>query len=446
MNKFVLPSLVLSILLYSCSQSSSDIEASDTEQIERIETVELTEEVVTPEFTSFGTIAYIDKADISSMLEGIVERIPVEEGDHVEVGDLLAVIDKQQLEIQRSEAEAEIVSAEAAVELAKSQLQDGEKNIEAQFISIRNAEAEIAQLQRELEQISRTYENKQQLFEIEGVTAEEMESLKTRLRSTETKLFTAKGELAIQQIGFRDIDIRNAGHKIPADPLERKQLLIHLNTRTLQTKLEVAQAGLNAARSNLKSINLLISRSRIRAPIAGIVAQKNVYLGEKASPDEPLFTIFSEKRLVVQSEVTEQAVDSIQPGQHTKIRTDFSEREYSGSVYFIAPYQNPESRTTAVKISIDDPVGLRPGMFVRFTIETGVPEKALTVPKSALLEEGETSYLFLVRRSRLFKTEVRVGEERENSVIIQSGVRQGDIVARHARRRFSDGMKVTVPE
>jgi RND family efflux transporter MFP subunit len=442
---FTLSAAALLLVPSSCSRQSSDrATVIDEEVTERVSVAEVNEETIRSEFSSFGTVSYLDKADVSSLVEGTVVRLLVDEGDRVTKGELLALIDTEELDIKQSEAEAEIVSAEAAVELARQQLEDGKKQIEAKFISIKNAEAKIEQLKAELEQVSRNYENKKQLFEIEGVTAEELQSLLVQKKSAETELFTAEGELAIQNIGFRDIDITQAGLSVPQEEEERIKVLIEVNTRTLQAELTVAEARLHAARSNLQSVNLLISRSEIRAPIQGVIAAKNIYLGEKASTETPLFTIFSQNALIVQAEIPEQETRLIQKGQRVEIRSDLSDRCYTGTLYFIAPYTNAESRTTAAKIRLDDVSSLRPGMFVRLTIETGEPYSALVVPVSALIKEETGTYLFLVRNSRLFKTQIEVAKEEDDRAVISSGISQGDIVAVTPGADFSDGMEVEI--
>ncbi len=436
--------LLLLLIALSCKNETEQ----KTEAKKEIISISVAQkEMISSEFRSFGMIVYFNKADVFPTTEGNIENIYAEEGMEVEKGQILARLMQQKLLIRKEEAEAEIGSKKALVELSEEKLKEAVKAIEAKLININNTEAELEQKKAEFENISNIYENKKKLFEVEGVSKEELESIKTQYLSYKTKLAQTEGDLEIRRIGFRDCDIIKAGYEVPEDYEARKKIQVKINTRMLEADKKVSEAELNAALSNLRTIDLFISETIIRAPISGIIGSRYLDMGEKATPESQLFTIFNIKKVYIQVDVSEKDLSQIRLGQKALIDIEGG-KSYTieGTVKLISPYINPETRTARIKIEADNTHKLlSPGMFVRVKIITGLPEEKIFIPEGSVLTDQEGNfYLFLVRNNRLFKKQVEVGTKHEDRIIIVDGIEEGDLICLNPSVSFKDGTEVEV--
>ncbi len=432
-------------IMLACNRSPQENSAQFAK--EQIRTVTVISKTISLEFQSFGTAVYFNKADVFPTTEGYIESIDVEEGMKVKKGRVLAKINQQKLLIRKDQIEAEVHSKQALQYLAQEKLQEGIKTMDARFITIKNAEANLEQKRIELENISNTYENKKKLFEIGGVAEEELKNVKIQHLSAQSKLLQTEGELEIQKIGFRDEDIMKAGYEVPNTEEERKQLLIKINTRMLEAEKKVAEAQLNAVLSELKNIDLLLKETIITSPISGIIGSRYLDIGEKATPDKQLFTIFNIDKIYVQIDVSEKDLVKIKTGQMAVIiHEEDVTNKIEGEVKLISPFINPETRTARVKILVDNNGrDLIPGMFVRVTIITGKPQNHLLVDQDSVLTDNQNAtYVFLVRNNILFKREVIAEFIYKDKIVITKGLEKGDIICKKPSLSYRDGLEVEV--
>ncbi len=413
-----------------------------------VEVLIAAEQPVAPEYRTFGTVVFSAKADVFPSTEGRIERILVEEGTEVASGQLLAEIERTRLLIEREQAQAEVGSRQALLHLAEQKLAEGARQVEARLIAVSNAEAEVAQRRAECDRVSAVLENKRRLFEIQGVSREELEAARTEYLDARTRLVQAEGALQIQRIGFREEDLAAAVEVVPTDPAERRRLLIATNTGTLEAERRVAEAQLQAARSRLKTIELLLAETAVRSPVSGIVGSRYSDPGERATPDRPLFTILCTDRVDVQVDVGEQDLPRISLGQEARVEVEdvSGRRELAGRVRLVAPYVSPDTRSVRVKIAVDNPGrSLPPGLFARVVILTGPPRRAILLPRETVIaDQNGSPCVFLVRGGRLYRQGVQTESHGEASVVVLSGLREGDRVVREPSVALREGMEVEV--
>ena len=92
---------------------------TNDDKILSVEKVEVLSSKLLQDISSFGTISYSGKNDVTVQVEGILKKLHVKEGDKVHAGQVLAQVENIQLEIQRQQGETAVNSAEAGVNLAK---------------------------------------------------------------------------------------------------------------------------------------------------------------------------------------------------------------------------------------------------------------------------------------------------------------------------------------
>ncbi len=97
-----------------------------------------------------------------------------------------------------------------------------------------------------------------------------------------------------------------------------------------------------------------------------------------------------------------------------------------GMTRFCCP-ENPNA-IALTRALIDNPGPLRPGMFARGQIQTGLGQLSLTVPASAVLEDGAAKVVFVAQGGKYQRREVTIGNESNGRIEVKSGLKQGETV------------------
>jgi membrane fusion protein YbhG len=293
-----------------------------------------------------GTIEAVE-VTVAAKTSGQVEKILIEEGSRVQVGDELAAIDSDSLAIQ-------LRQAEAGVDLARSQLDLLLKG--ARVEDIRQTEEAAKQAEANLFLAGEDLKRIRNLYEKESATAKMREDAEARY-----KVAQAQSEAAQQAL------------------LKVRKLSRPEEVRAAQARLAQAEAG----RDLLKKT---INDATIVSPVSGLVTHKAVEAGEFVGPGTPLLTIADLDKVRLNIYVTEVELGRVRLGQPAEIRVDsYPGRSLSGTVIFISPeaeftpknVQTKEERVKLVyriKVEIPNPEGiLKPGMPADAAIMTGAP-------------------------------------------------------------------------
>lgn len=162
-----------------------------------------------------------------------------------------------------------------------------------------------------------------------------------------------------------------------------------------------------------------------RAPVSGVVLEKNVIAGQRVMAGDVLYRLVDLSTVWVEGEVFEQDLRGVALGQATTATFDaLPGTRWSGRVTFIAPTLAPETRTIRVRVALAN-VGLqlKPGMFATLRLSGSARGAVLTVPRSAVLATGERMLVF-VRQSdgSLVPREVEVGASSADRIEIVRGL------------------------
>jgi RND family efflux transporter MFP subunit len=172
-----------------------------------------------------------------------------------------------------------------------------------------------------------------------------------------------------------------------------------------QARLEVARAQLQRAESSLESAKIRLTYTKVNAEWNDgdsdrVVAERFVDEGDTVSANEPLFSIVDLSPITGTIYVTERDYGQIALDQAATLVTDaFPSEPFSGHVVRISPVFRQESRQARVELRVDNPAQrLKPGMFIRVTLELAREEQATIVPEGAIASRGETTGLFVVNK------------------------------------------------
>ena len=168
------------------------------------------------------------------------------------------------------------------------------------------------------------------------------------------------------------------------------------------------------------------------APLDGIVMDKAVLAGQRFAAGDTLYRIADLSTVWVLADVFEQDLAAVRAGEAVAIRlTAYPGQTFEGTVAFIYPTLNPTTRTAKVRIELANPDGLlKPDMYATVMIAAGGSgQDVLTVPESALLDDG-TRQIVLVERSpgRYQPRVVTIGRRGNGDVEITSGIAAADKV------------------
>ncbi len=416
----------------------------------RVAVAEVTAEMMPQRLSVFGTVTHRSKADVYPRTEGRLVELFAEEGDRVGRRDPLAQLETVQLDISLDQAQAAVESKRALLRLAREKLAEGRRSVEAQLLGIEKMEQEVTQKRLEAERLEETLKNRERLFQVGGVPEGELEALRTQYQGAQTSLLQAQKDLEIARIGFRDQDLLEAGRGVPTSETRRAELLVELNVQRLAAEVQVAEAELTAALAELSRVEVLREESLVRTPIAGVVGRRYLDLGEKASPETLLYTVFDTDSVYAEVHISEEEITAVRPGQAAELSVEqgTEERSLSGGVYLIAPFVDPQSRATRVRILLDNRTGsLVPGVFLRGSIEVGPPQRALALPLSAVALDGpEGNEVLLVRENTVFRRSVETGEISGGRIVIVEGLEEGDLVVADTSRSLPEGTTVEVVE
>ena len=205
------------------------------------------------------------------------------------------------------------------------------------------------------------------------------------------------------------------------------------------------------AKHALELAELELSRTVIRAPIAGMVVTRHLDVGATVSDGTPVYDLADLDPLYADINIPERHVTQLGPGQEVRLAADATNAEASAIIERIAPAVDPTTGTVKVTVAVKGNSGLRPGAFVRVDIVTDTHHEALVVARSALVAEGRRWHLYRLTDDDLVEQiEVVLGFESGDRVEIdhatdsEVALSPGDQVVILGAPALSDGAKIRV--
>jgi HlyD family secretion protein len=264
-----------------------------------------------------------------------------------------------------------------------------------------------------------------------------LQDLKAQLRNEQAALDIKR--LEVERSGFESAGIRRVIE------LEFRQAEIKLNKikRNLELKpkldsldLRVQQIKVNQKENELKAAQETLTRLVVNSPIDGIfVVEVNwrtgqtIKLGDEVYLGNPVAMIPDIRTMKVKGFVMENDISKIKPGLNVIIRLDaLPSVPFHGKITSIGKVciQRDDKKVfmTEVLISESDQ-RLKPGMTVSCEYITYEGENEIYAPSNCILEENKHFYLFIKRRGKLRKTEVKTGPSNNMYTIVSGDLRPG---------------------
>ena len=203
-----------------------------------------------------------------------------------------------------------------------------------------------------------------------------------------------------------------------------------------QSRAQAAADSLNvvAARAHYNAAAQMASYLHLTAPFAGVITERNLSpgaaVGQGGPGALPLFKIRQISRLRLRVAVPEAYVADMHQGStvHFSVKS-YPGRTFTGRITRLAGNVQVATRSEQVEIDIPNPGDeLKPGMFASAILPITQPQSSLFVPKSAIVNTSERTYVIQVASGRTELIDVQAGDENNGQVQVFGNLKAGDVV------------------
>jgi membrane fusion protein, copper/silver efflux system len=200
-----------------------------------------------------------------------------------------------------------------------------------------------------------------------------------------------------------------------------------------KTKLllwDISESQINRLQKSKKPT----TRLDILSPTSGYIISKSIIEGGHVQPGQTLFRIADIKKVWILGDVYEYELPFVKLGQKVTITAQsFPGRYYSGSISYIYPTLDPETRSVKIRIEMENPdEAFKPGMFTDIQIEVDEGTQ-LAIPENAVLDSGIRKVVFISKGNGVFTPgEVALGSLVNGYYPVREGLTKGDVVVRSA--------------
>jgi membrane fusion protein (multidrug efflux system) len=229
-----------------------------------------------------------------------------------------------------------------------------------------------------------------------------------------------------------------------AQALKQAQAISAEQFDQLASQLRVDQADTESAQETLAMARKKLGDTEIKAPFSGSVQKRMVSLGEYVAPGKEIYELIATDPIKLRCPMPERFVPFARVGMPVKLTVDADQgASYAGKITRIAPALDESSRTLLIEAEVANPDGaLKPGFFAHVTMDLG-HDRALFVPTAAVLRYAGVARVFVVDQGVVRAREVTTGSVVGDQTEITGGVKEGERVAVSNVDRLADGTAVT---
>ena len=474
---------VASLLLAACASVGAASNATTGNETVKVERGTLRVNV-----NGNGTVQPEQSAELNFSSNGTIDKVLVKEGAAVKKGDVLATLDPRDLDQQVLQMEANLETAQArleqaktgnakeedkraakaSIDIAKAQLEKAKTgnvtraDIDAAQAQVDQAQAQLrkarqggtqadidvaqAQINQAKAQLRKARQSGTQA-DIDAAQAQ-VDQANAQLRkvrqggtqadidAAQAQINQARAKLVKLQEGGTPADIEAAQAQVNQAQAQYDKLL----TPATPSDLAIAQAAVRQAQAQVAAAKLDRDRTTLKAPFDGVVTAVNVSSGDTvgaAAANAPITVVDARQRHVDVS-VAESDVAQIRPEQLAQVTLDaLGSEPITGTVTYIAPsatvVQNVTTYTIRVDLPEDNPA-IRVGMSASVAIGVAEKKDVLLIPNSAVRTEGNKHIVRLKtgssgKNDTFADTQIRTGLANDVQTEVISGLKEGDVIA-----------------
>jgi HlyD family secretion protein len=366
------------------SHGSSKIDPS---KLAKVEKGDLAKSVV-----ATGKVEPITKVEVKSKASGIVKKLYVEYGDRVKKGQLLAQLDK-------AEIEAGVEQSRAALLAAQANLKGSEADFERAKVDAEGPDVPL---------LKRAYERNLEMQRSGVVSQSALDDAEKDYRMAVNKQNVARAQMTV-----------------------------------LQAKIAQSQAQVAEDQANLKQLEEQLNYTDIVSPIDGIVLSRDVEMGDAVSSILVLgssatlvMTIGDTSQVYVKGKVDESDIGRVYLKQPARIKVEsFKDKTFNGVVTKISPMGVEKDNVTTfeVRVSIDNPGGeLKAEMTANAEIILDEHKNVLQIPEGSIIYDKDRKASVEVPdpkgKDGQRKVAINIGISNGAKTEVLSGLKEGDQV------------------
>jgi len=320
----------------------------------------------------------------------LIERT-VDEGDAVKPGQIIARLDRDQLQRQREQAQAALAAAQAQLAQAETAVRWQRETLAADVAQrradlqatearlaelksgsrpqeIQEAKAAVENAEAELTRARGDWDRAQVLYKNDDISKSQYDQFRTRFASAEAVVKQAKERYALVEAGPRQEQIQAA-----ASQVDRGRAAVRvgeantLEVRRREQEIGTRRAEIERARAQVAAVDVQLADTVAVSPVGGVVLVKAADVGEVLAAGTPVVTVGDIDHPWLRGYINETDLGRVKLGMKVRITTDsYRGKAYSGRVTFIASQaeftpkqiQTQEERVKLVyriKIEVDNP-------------------------------------------------------------------------------------------
>jgi HlyD family secretion protein len=344
----------------------------DPTKLAKVERADLAKSVV-----ATGKVQPITKVELKSKASGIVKKLRVDAGDKVKVGQVLAELDREEIEARVSQARAQLQASEANMKGSAADLERAKVDAESPEVPL----------------LKRAYERAKNMAKDGVVSASALDDAQKNYELALNKQNVAKAQLIVGN-----------------------------------AKVGQAQAQVEQDRANLKQLVEQLNYTTIVSPIDGIVLSRDVEVGDAVSSILVLgssatlvMTLGDTSEVYVKGKVDESDIGKVYLGQPARIKVEsFKDKTFTGKVTKISPMGVEKDNVTTfeVRASINNPGGeLKANMTANAEVILEEHKSVLQIPEGALIYDKE-------KRASVEVPDPK-GKEGKRKVAVKIGISNG---------------------
>ncbi len=216
------------------------------------------------------------------------------------------------------------------------------------------------------------------------------------------------------------------------------------------------EANLRNNRAQVAQQQAIVDKKTLRAPFAGHLGIRQVDLGQYLAAGTAIVTLQALDPIYLDFLLPQQSLDQIKVGQPVKVKVDtYPNKIFFGKVSSINPRVETSTRNVQVRATLTNVEHkLLPGMFATVDIDTGSPQKLVTLPQTAISYNPYGNLVYVVDdkgkgpdgkpRLAARQTFVTTGATRGDQVAVLKGVKEGDVVVTGGQMKLRNGVPVVV--
>jgi HlyD family secretion protein len=396
---------VLLILLSACSKEPAAKEPIVPVQVAAVEKTTIEHTVVAQ-----AVLFPLAQSAIVPKISAPVKTFLVKRGSRVHEGELLAVLEHQDLAAAAQDTKGTYDQAQATYEISTG------ADLPAEM---QKAQLEAQAAKQTLDAQQKVYDSRQELFQ--------------------------QGALPRKELDQAGVDLTQARNQ---NELAQKHLEAMQAIGKQQT-LKSAAGQLESAKGKYLGATAQLSYSEIRSPINGVIADRPLYPGEMAAAGTALLTVMDISQVVARAHIPQPDAALLKLGDKATITVPGEDKPTEGNVTVISPALDPNSTTVEVWVQAKNPGQLlKPGTSVQLSMLAKTIPDALVIPAASLLtaEDGTTTVMLAGSDNRAHQKPVKVGVRQGDDVQIVEGVQATDRVVASGAYGLPDNTQIRIEE